>query len=113
MAQGSELAALEIAADVERRGGPLRSATAARIRAGILLARGELGPAGLEAGRSFSLQPEPDAAVVAARAALRQGDRGTAQNWLKRAVEAGANLDLIRTDGELGPLVAGPAAAPL
>jgi Zn-dependent protease len=111
MAEGNELAALEIADGLEQRGGPLPAATAARIRAGVLLARGELGPAGLEAGRSFSLQPAPDAAVVAARAALRLGDRSTAQNWLRRAIEAGASLDLIRTDGELGPLVAAAATA--
>jgi hypothetical protein len=109
MAEGNELAALEIADGLEQRGGALPAATAARIRAGVFLARGELGPAGLEAGRSFSLLPEPDAAVVAARAALRQGDRSTAQNWLRRAVEAGASLDLIRTDRELGPLVAATA----
>jgi stage IV sporulation protein FB len=110
MGDGNEPLALDLAAQLEQRGGQVRGATAARIRAGVLLARGELGPAGLEAGRSYAMAPEPDAAVVAARAALRQGDPAAARTWLKRAMEAGASAEQIQRDRELGPLVA-PAAA--
>lgn len=97
--------ALSAAALLEEAEGPYRQAAGLRIRAGVELARGDNQAAGLHAGRSYTLWQTPDAAVVAARANLRAGERDRAENWLKRAVEAGAPLAAVRDDPELGPLV--------
>jgi Zn-dependent protease len=104
MASGDAAGAEAVATRLDAAGGALRGSVAARIRAGVLLARGEHGRAGVEAGRAFSLLPEPDAAVVAARAALRGGDREVARTWLRRAVEAGAKAEAIAQDSELSVL---------
>jgi Zn-dependent protease len=98
--------ALSAAAMLEEGDGPYRQAAGLRIRAGVELARGNNLAAGLHAGRSYSLWQTPDAAVVAARANLRAGERDRAANWLRRAVEAGAPVAAVRADPELGPLVA-------
>jgi Zn-dependent protease len=97
--------ALSAAALLEKGDGPYRQAAGLRIRAGVELSRGNHHAAGLHAGRSYSLWQTPDAAVVAARANLRSGERDRAQNWLRRALEAGAPLAALRADPELGPLV--------
>ena len=97
--------ALSAAALLEEGEGPYRQAAGLRIRAGVELARGDNQAAGLHAGRSYTLWQTPDAAVVAARANLRAGERDRAENWLKRALEAGAPLTAVRDDPELGPLV--------
>ena len=102
--RGDNDAAVAVADRLEQAGGPLRGAVAARIRAGVHLSRGENDRAGLEAGRSFALVPHPDAAVVAARAALRGGAESAARTWLRRALEAGANPEAIRADAELAAL---------
>lgn len=96
--------ALEAAALLEEGDGPYRQAAGLRIRAGVELSRGDNQAAGLHAGRSYSLWQSPDAAVVAARANLRAGERDRALNWLKRALEAGAPPGAVRDDPELGPL---------
>jgi Zn-dependent protease len=97
-------AALAAAALLENGEGPYRQAAGLRIRAGVELSRGDNVAAGLHAGRSYTLWQTPDAAVVAARANLRAGERDRALNWLKRAVEAGAPPGAVREDPELGPL---------
>jgi Zn-dependent protease len=99
-----EQTALAVASKLEEAEGPYRQAAGLRIRAGVELARGDNVAAGLHAGRSFSLWQTPDAAVVAARANLRAGERERAVNWLRRAVEAGAHPAAVREDPELGPL---------
>src|SRR5207237_7666794 len=86
-----EQTALAVASKLEESEGPYRQAAGLRIRAGVELARGDNVAAGLHAGRSFTLWQTPDAAVVAARANLRAGERERALNWLRRAVEAGAH----------------------
>ena len=96
--------ALSAAALLEDGEGPYRQAAGLRIRAGVELARGDNQAAGLHAGRSYTLWQTADAAVVAARANLRAGERDRAENWLKRALEAGAPLAAVRADPELGPL---------
>jgi Zn-dependent protease len=96
--------ALASAALLEDAQGPYRQAAGLRIRAGVELARGDNQAAGLHAGRSYTLWPSPDAAVVAARANLRAGEQERALNWLKRALEAGAPAGAVRDDPELGPL---------
>jgi Zn-dependent protease len=96
--------ALAAAALLEDGEGPYRQAAGLRIRAGVELARGDHQAAGLHAGRSYTLWATPDAAVVAARANLRAGERERALNWLKRALEAGAPLGAVQEDPELGPL---------
>jgi Zn-dependent protease len=96
--------ALAAAAQLEDGEGPYRQAAGLRIRAGVELARGDNQAAGLHAGRSYTLWQSPDAAVVAARANLRAGERDRALNWLKRALEAGAPAGAVREDPELGPL---------
>jgi stage IV sporulation protein FB len=96
--------ALSAAALLEGGEGPYRQAAGLRIRAGVELARGDNLAAGLHAGRSYTLWQSPDAAVVAARANLRAGERDRALNWLKRAIEAGAPPAAVREDPELGPL---------
>jgi len=96
--------ALASAALLEDGEGPYRQAAGLRIRAGVELARGDNQAAGLHAGRSYTLWQTPDAAVVAARANLRAGERDRAVNWLKRALEAGAPAGAVRDDPELGPL---------
>jgi Zn-dependent protease len=100
-----EETALSAAATLEDGEGPYRQAAGLRIRAGVELARGDNQAAGLHAGRSYTLWPTPDAAVVAARANLRAGERDRAENWLRRALEAGAPAAAVRADPELGPLV--------
>lgn len=97
-------AALAAVSRLERAGGAFRQAAALRLRAGIELARGDNEAAALFAGQSFSLWQSPDAAVVAARANLRAGAEDRARNWLRRAVEAGAPLAVVRADPELGAL---------
>ncbi|HWE24421.1 MAG TPA: site-2 protease family protein, partial [Myxococcales bacterium] len=77
--------ALSAAASLEESEGPYRQAAGLRIRAGVELARGNNQAAGLHAGRSYTLWQSADAAVVAARANLRAGERERAENWLKRA----------------------------
>jgi Zn-dependent protease len=106
LAAGDVQGALAAAELLESSDGPYRQAAGQRIRAGIALAQGSLDEAGRTAGRSYSLWPTPDAAVVAARANLRAGDRDSALTWLRRAVDAGAPADAVRADAELGPLVA-------
>jgi stage IV sporulation protein FB len=96
--------ALAAASRLEEGEGPYRQAAGLRIRAGVELARGDYTAAGLHAGRSFTLWQSPDAAVVAARANLRAGERDRALNWLRRAVEAGALPAAVREDPELGQL---------
>lgn len=96
--------ALASAQLLEEGEGPYRQAAGLRIRAGVELARGDNLAAGLHAGRSYTLWQTPDAAVVAARANLRAGERERALNWLKRAIEAGAAANAVRDDPELGPL---------
>ena len=110
LAAGDLAGAEEVSARLEAAGDPLRGSVAARIRAGVLLSRGEHGRAGVEAGRAFALVQEPDSAVVAARAALRAGEREVARTWLRRAVEAGARPEAIAQDAELS--VVSPASAP-
>lgn len=85
-------------------GGPFRQAASLRLRAGIELARGDNEAAALFAGQSYSLWQSADAAVVAARANLRAGLQERANNWLRRAVEAGAPLAAVRADPELRAL---------
>ena len=99
-----EQTALAVASKLEESEGPYRQAAGLRIRAGVELARGDNVAAGLHAGRSFTLWQTPDAAVVAARANLRAGERERALNWLRRAVEAGAHPAAVREDPELGGL---------
>jgi hypothetical protein len=77
-----------------------------RIRAGVELARADAASAGLHAGRSFTLWPSADAAVVAARANLRLGEEERARTWLRRALEAGAPPEAIAHDAELAQLLA-------
>jgi Zn-dependent protease len=101
---GDEQTALAVASKLEEAEGPYRQAAGLRIRAGVELARGDNVAAGLHAGRSFTLWQGPDAAVVAARANLRAGERDRALNWLRRAVEAGAHPGAVREDPELGGL---------
>ncbi len=97
-------AALASAQLLEDGEGPYRQAAGLRIRAGVELARGDNQAAGLHAGRSYTLWQSADAAVVAARANLRAGERDRAMNWLKRALEAGAPAGAVKDDPELGPL---------
>ena len=104
LAAGDAAGAEAVCARLEAAGDPLRGSVAARIRAGVLLSRGEHGRAGVEAGRAFALVQEPDSAVVAARAALRAGEREVARTWLRRAVEAGARPEAIAQDAELKAL---------
>jgi Zn-dependent protease len=112
LASGDAAGAEAVSARLEQSGDPLRGSVAARIRAGVLLSRGEHGRAGVEAGRAFALVQEPDSAVVAARAALRAGEREVALTWLRRAVEAGARPEAIAQDAELSAVVqAAPAPA--
>ncbi|MFL5365419.1 MAG: hypothetical protein ACJ781_08080, partial [Myxococcales bacterium] len=99
-----EETALAVASKLEESEGAFRQAAGLRIRAGVELARGDNVSAGLHAGRSYTLWESPDAAVVAARANLRAGERERALNWLRRAVEAGAHPEAVREDPELGPL---------
>jgi Zn-dependent protease len=95
-----------LAADrLESGADPLRQAAGLRIRAGVELSRGDAASAGLHAGRSFSLWPNADAAVVAARANLRLGEEDRARTWLRRALEAGAPPEAVGRDPELGSLV--------
>jgi Zn-dependent protease len=96
--------ALASAQALEDGEGPYRQAAGLRIRAGVELSRGDYQAAGLHAGRSYTLWQTPDAAVVAARANLRAGERERALNWLKRALEAGAPTAAVSDDPELGPL---------
>lgn len=97
-------AAFAAAARLEEGEGPFRQAAGLRLRAAIELSRGDNKAAALLAGQSFSLWPSPDAAVVAARANLRSGERSRALNWLKRALEAGALPAAVREDPELSVL---------
>ena len=99
-----ERTALAVASKLEESEGPYRQAAGLRIRAGVELARGDNAAAGLHAGRSFTLWQNADAAVVAARANLRAGERERALNWLRRAVEAGAHPAAVKEDPELGSL---------
>jgi len=101
---GDDRTALAVASKLEESEGPYRQAAGLRIRAGVELARGDNAAAGLHAGRSFTLWQTPDAAVVAARANLRAGERERALNWLRRAVEAGAHPAAVREDPELRAL---------
>jgi Zn-dependent protease len=94
-------AALRAAAALEGGDGLFRQAAGLRLRAGIELARGDNDAAAVFAGQSYSLFATPDAAVVAARANLRLGQRERAQNWLRRAVEAGAPPAAVSADPEL------------
>ena len=96
--------ALASAQHLEEGEGPYRQAAGLRIRAGVELSRGDNQAAALHAGRSYTLWQSPDAAVVAARANLRAGERERALNWLRRALEAGASANAVRDDPELGPL---------
>jgi Zn-dependent protease len=96
--------ALAAAVLLENGEGAYRQAAGLRIRAGVELSRGDNVAAGLHAGRSYTLWQTPDAAVVAARANLRAGERERALNWLKRAMEAGAPARAVLEDPELGPL---------
>jgi Zn-dependent protease len=100
-------AGLRAASTLENAGGPLRQAAGLRLRAGVELARGDNDAAALLAGQSFSIVQSADSAVVAARANLRAGQRERALNWLRRAVEAGAEGGAIRADPELSSLIAG------
>ncbi|MGZ6143331.1 MAG: hypothetical protein ACXWLM_08330, partial [Myxococcales bacterium] len=96
--------ALAAAARLESAGGAFRQAAALRLRAGIELARGDNESAALFAGQSYSLWQSADAAVGAARANLRSGQEDRARNWLRRALEAGAPPNAVRSDPELGAL---------
>jgi Zn-dependent protease len=98
-------AARKAAAALEAAGGPLRQAAGLRLRAGVELARGDNETAALLAGQSFSIVQSAEAAVVAARANLRAGQRERAFNWLRRAAEAGAPVPSIQADPELGTLL--------
>jgi Zn-dependent protease len=100
-------AARSAALALENAGGPLRQAAGLRLRAGVELARGDNESAALLAGQSFSILQNADSAVVAARANLRSGQRERALNWLRRAVEAGADGAAVRADPELSTLLAG------
>ena len=111
LAAGDAQGALAAAALLESSEGPYRQAAGLRVRAGVMLAQGAFDDAGRLAGRSYALWPQADAAVVAARANLRAGDRESALSWLRRAVEAGAPVEAVRSDAELGPLVERAAAA--
>jgi len=97
-------AALQLAAQLEGAPDGYRQSAGARIRAGVALFRGEYMEAGRQAGRSYSLAPHVEAAVLASRAALRGGQREIARTWLQRAVEAGAKVDDLRSDPELAAL---------
>ena len=96
--------ALELAANLERAPDNLRQSIGARIRAGVALTGGDLHECARQAGRAFSLYPHAEAAVLAARAALRLGEQETAKTWLRRARESGANPAALAADPELGPL---------
>lgn len=101
-------AALAAADRLELGEGALRQSAGLRIRAGVELSRGDPASASLAAlhgGRSFTLWPTADAAVVAARANLRIGETERAQTWLRRALEAGARREAIANDPELGGLL--------
>jgi Zn-dependent protease len=101
-------AALQAATELDTAGGSFRQAAALRLRAGIELARGDYETSALLAGQSFSIVQHPDSAVVAARANLRSGQQERAVNWLRRAVEAGAQPSAIQADPELSPLAGTP-----
>ncbi len=105
MAAGDAPSALAAAELLESSEGQFRPAAGLRIRAGVFLSQGRLVDAGLLAGRSFTLVPQPDAAVVAARANLRMGEMDAARAWIRRAIEAGAPAEAVKRDAELGPLV--------
>ena len=111
MAAGDPASALAAADLLESSDGPFRQGAGLRVRAGVLLAQGALVDAGLVAGRSFTAWPSADAAVVAARANLRSGDRQAAVSWLRRAAESGAPVQAIRADAELSTLLATPDPA--
>jgi Zn-dependent protease len=101
-------AALAAADRLELGDGALRQSVGLRIRAGVELSRGDpasISLAALHGGRSFTLWPSADAAVVAARANLRIGEMGRAQTWLRRALETGARRETIANDPELGALL--------
>jgi hypothetical protein len=101
-------AALAAADRLESGDGALRQSVGLRIRAGVELSRGDrasINLAALHGGRSFTLWPSADAAVVAARANLRIGETGRAQTWLRRALETGARREAIANDPELGALL--------
>jgi stage IV sporulation protein FB len=101
-------AALAAANRLELGEGALRQSAGLRIRAGVELSRGDpasISLAALHGGRSFTLWPSADAAVVAARANLRIGETGRAQTWLRRALETGARREAIANDPELGALL--------
>ena len=97
-------AALAAAGRLEHADGAFRQAAGLRLRAGVELARGDNEAAALFAGQSYSLFQSTDAAVVAARANLRAGDRERARNWLRRALEAGAPPAAVQQDAELSQL---------
>lgn len=96
--------AVRLAEPLENAPDRFRQSAGARIRAGVSLMRGEYLEAGREAGRAYALAPQPESAVLAARAALRAGQVEAARNWLKRAVEAGASVEALHGDAELGAL---------
>ncbi|GAC1604446.1 MAG: hypothetical protein NVS4B10_17440 [Myxococcales bacterium] len=102
------MAALAAADWLELGEGALRQSAGLCIRAGVELARGDPAStslAALHGGRSFTLWPSADAAVVAARANLRIGETERAQTWLRRALETGAPREVIASDPELGGLL--------
>jgi adhesin HecA-like repeat protein len=104
VSRGDFNAALAAAERLENAGGGYSQAAGLRLRAGIELSRGDNEAAALLAGQSFSLFQTPDAAVVAARANLRSGRQERAANWVRRAVEAGAPVNALQQDPELGGL---------
>lgn len=104
LSRGEVPTAIELATRLELTGGRMSQAAGLRIRAAIALQRGDHATAAIDAGRSFTLAPDSETAVLAARAALREGDRERAGNWLKRALEAGAPLAAVQADAELGAL---------
>lgn len=105
LGSGQVSEALLLADQLEAKGSPPQRAAALRIRAALALSQGDHARAGLLAGQGFALVPEPDSAVVAARSALREGDRERALTWLKRALETGAPAEAIQSDPELSQLV--------
>lgn len=75
-------------------------------RAEVLFAKGAFAQAAALQGAAFEASKEPAYACGAARSFARAGQELSATEWLRRAVEAGADTDELKGDPELGPLLA-------
>lgn len=75
-------------------------------RAEVLFAKGAYAQAAALQGAAFEASQEPAYACGAARSFARAGQELHATEWLRRAVEAGADADELKGDPDLGPLLA-------